>query len=59
MIAARRIVKRKRKELEKERKQHAFIEQLDESIESIHKDWMGDLLAIRAQSGTRGLLARQ
>lgn len=25
----------------------------------IHSEWMGDLLAIRAQSGTRGLIARQ
>jgi hypothetical protein len=40
----------------KEREEMAALEK---SIEGMHEDWMQQLLAIRAQTGIRGMLARK
>jgi hypothetical protein len=56
--AKKRVLKQRRlvEEREKERKE---LQELEDSIHGLHERWMQELMAIRAQTGVRGLLARR
>ena len=59
IVHAKKIMTRRKKELAEELEHRVLMDQLDANIEDIHKEWMGDLLAIRTQSGARGFVGRQ
>eukprot|EP01038_Epipyxis_sp_PR26KG_P015411 gene15411-20793_t len=58
MALAKRRVGKKRQDYLEHIQHLKELDELEQLIKNMHIDWMQDLLAIRAQSGVRALLAK-
>jgi hypothetical protein len=56
---ARKRVRKQRRLLEEKEKERKELQALEASITGLHDRWMKELMAIRAQTGMRGYLARR
>lgn len=58
-VRARRRVIKQRKIVEERDREKRELQELEDSIQGLHERWMHELMAIRAQTGVRGMLARR
>ena len=58
IMEAKKILLRRQAQRKIEMERELEMALLDGKIDAIHKDWMNDLLAVRAQTGVRGMIAR-
>lgn len=56
---ARRKARRRRELRDEEERERREFEELEQSLEGLHEDFMNELLVIRAQKGARSMLARR
>jgi len=58
IIKAQKVVAKRKALVAEEMRLAREMDQLDDRLDGMHGDWMNDLLAIRAQSGVRGMLGK-
>lgn len=58
-LRARRRIVKQRKVVEEREREKRELQELEDSIQGLHERWMHELMAIRAQTGVRGMLARR